>query len=98
VEPLVDNHAVEADICRRFLVSDAGRLAKNENPDGYKNVLLHMQRHMNIMSIMAGPPPGSQQQAPNAAKPAPQQSNDNNEQQKPMMQKVTQNAGTASIQ
>ena len=28
----VDNHTIEADICRRWLVSDAGRLCKLENP------------------------------------------------------------------
>jgi hypothetical protein len=41
----VDDHTLEADICRRWLVSDAGRLAKQENPPGYKNVLLHMKMH-----------------------------------------------------
>ena len=39
----VDNHQLEADICRRWLVSDAGRLCKLENPAGYENVLLHMK-------------------------------------------------------
>jgi hypothetical protein len=41
----VDDHLMEADICRRWLVSDAGRLLKLENPTGYKNVLLHMKAH-----------------------------------------------------
>jgi len=45
----VDNHGLEADVCRRWLVSDAGRLAKNENPMGYKNVLLHMKMHKDMM-------------------------------------------------
>ena len=45
VDADVDNHEIEADICRRWLVSDAGRLCKSENPDGYKNVLLHMKMH-----------------------------------------------------
>jgi hypothetical protein len=44
----VDNHELEADICRRWLVSEVGRLAKLENPMGYKNVLLHMKMHLDI--------------------------------------------------
>jgi hypothetical protein len=61
----VDNHPLEADICRRWLVSDAGRLAKTDNPLGYENVLLHMKLHkemdmqmqMQQMAMMP-PPPG----------------------------------------
>ena len=45
IDPEVDNNILEADICRRWLVSDAGRLCKIENPNGYKNVLLHMKMH-----------------------------------------------------
>ena len=41
----VDNHQLESDICRRWLVADAGRLCKMENPAGYQNVLLHMKAH-----------------------------------------------------
>jgi hypothetical protein len=44
----VDNHLLEADICRRWLVSDAGRLCKLENPAGYENVLLHMKMHKDM--------------------------------------------------
>jgi len=44
----VDDHKLEADICRRWLVSDAGRLCKIENPPGYKNVLLHMKMHKDM--------------------------------------------------
>lgn len=46
----VDNHQVEASICRSWLISSAGRLAKQENPEGYKNVLLHMKAHMQIVA------------------------------------------------
>jgi hypothetical protein len=42
----VDNHQIEAGICKSWLISSAGRLAKQENPDGYKNVLLHMKAHL----------------------------------------------------
>lgn len=46
----VDNHQIEADICKSWLVSSAGRLAKQENPNGYRNVLLHMKAHMAIVN------------------------------------------------
>lgn len=49
IDPDIDNHQVEAAICRTWLVSAAGRLAKQENPIGYKNVLLHMKQHMMIV-------------------------------------------------
>jgi hypothetical protein len=49
IDPDVDNHAVEADVCRSWLVGQAGRLAKVENPLGYKNVLLHMKEHIEIV-------------------------------------------------
>ena len=41
----IDNHAVEASVCKSWLIGPAGRLAKQENPNGYKNVLLHMKAH-----------------------------------------------------
>ena len=56
IDPDVDNDAVQAEICRSWLISDAGRLAKKENPEGYKNVLLHYKMHqMNEMQKMAPP-------------------------------------------
>jgi hypothetical protein len=48
----VDNHELEADICRRWLIGDAGRLCKNENPAGYENVLLHMKMHKDAASLL----------------------------------------------
>ena len=51
VEPLVDNHVVEATICREWLVSAAGRDAKINNPHGYMNVMLHMKRHMDLAQV-----------------------------------------------
>jgi hypothetical protein len=74
----VDNHELEADICRRWLVSDAGRLCKLENPNGYKNVLLHMKMHKDIIfqkqmeeaQAQIMPPPGSE--APSGRDPQKQ--------------------------
>jgi hypothetical protein len=53
----VDNHQVEGDICRSWLVSEAGRNAKSENPEGYKNVLLHLQQHIMMLQELMAPPP-----------------------------------------
>jgi len=50
VDLLVDDHQIEASICRSWLISEAGRLAKTDNPNGYKNVLLHMKAHMDILA------------------------------------------------
>jgi len=49
----IDNHQIEASICKSWLISAAGRLAKQENPNGYKNVLLHMKAHMAIVQQQA---------------------------------------------
>lgn len=46
IEYDLDNHQIEADICRTYLVGPAGRMLKYENPAGYKNVLLHMKAHL----------------------------------------------------
>jgi hypothetical protein len=64
IDPDLDNHDIEADVCRTYLVSDAGRLLKLENPMGYKNVLLHMKAHMEMIkqSLM-------QQQQPTPEQP-----------------------------
>lgn len=49
----LDNHQVEADTCRGYLIGPAGRLLKTENPPGYQNVLLHMKAHLEAMKIKA---------------------------------------------
>lgn len=59
----LDNHDIEAEICRTYLIGDAGRLLKIENPPGYKNVLLHMKMHMQQIQL-------GMQQAQAAAQPA----------------------------
>lgn len=53
-ELLVDSHDIEADICRVWLVGEAGRQAKVNSPNGYKNVLLHMKMHIQMMMQMKG--------------------------------------------
>ncbi len=61
IEEGLDNHQIEADITRAWLVSDAGRLAKIENPKGYKNVLLHLQQHVTFHQQQSMPQPEVEQ-------------------------------------
>lgn len=49
VDPIIDNHMIEFEICRKWAVSEAGQLAKVDNPLGYKNVLLHAMQHKMFM-------------------------------------------------
>lgn len=67
IEPDVDNNLIEADICRRWLVSPIGRQCKVDNPKGYRNVLLHMKQHTDAAKAMSMPPPETKGQ-PAAAK------------------------------
>lgn len=46
VDPDYDDHNVEFQIVKGWVVSEAGRQAKVDNPDGYKNVLLHGKMHL----------------------------------------------------
>lgn len=55
IDPMVDNHQIEADICRVWLVSDVGRDAKVTNPPGYRNVVLHMIEHIKAMQPQIAP-------------------------------------------
>lgn len=52
IDQLLDNHQIEAGICRAWLISDVGRSAKVKNPTGYENVLLHMKEHLQMASMM----------------------------------------------
>lgn len=49
VDPILDNHQIEAAITRTWLISDTGRQVKVDNPPGYLNVLLHYKAHMLAM-------------------------------------------------
>lgn len=49
VDMVVDNHAVEAEVCRTFMISSTGLALRKFNPLGYMNVQLHYQMH--VMSI-----------------------------------------------
>lgn len=45
IDVTYDNHAVQFEVVRQWVTSEAGRTAKIENEAGYQNVLLHGQMH-----------------------------------------------------
>ncbi len=45
VDELLDDHAVELEECRRWASSDAGQLARMQNPAGFANVRAHAAEH-----------------------------------------------------
>ena len=53
IDPEFDNHQIHFELVRKWVVSSAGRLAKNENPRGYMNVLLHGREHKMIIDQLA---------------------------------------------
>lgn len=60
-ELLVDNHKVEGDICRDWLVSEAGLIAQVENKEGYENVKAHLEVHIRMLQELNA---GTQQPEP----------------------------------
>jgi hypothetical protein len=45
VDPVLDDHAVESEVCKAWLRSEVGIYSKTQNPAGYMNVLQHMKEH-----------------------------------------------------
>src|SRR5205814_7314261 len=43
VDPVLDDHQIESDTLKYWLRSEAGQLVKTDNPNGYKNNLLHLK-------------------------------------------------------
>ena len=48
VDPDYDNHDIEFQTVRKWVISEAGRQAKVDNEAGYRNVLLHGKMHQMI--------------------------------------------------
>jgi hypothetical protein len=46
-----DLHQIELEICIKWINSPAGQLCKQENPQGYKNVILHAQGHKMFLAM-----------------------------------------------
>ncbi len=57
IDPDYDNHAIEFEICRKWAVSEAGRQAKTDNQNGYRNVLLHGKMHQQERQKASVKPP-----------------------------------------
>jgi hypothetical protein len=76
IDPLYDDNEVEFAIVKKWVTSEAGRQTKVDNPQGYKNVLLHGRLH--FMAIMEqsmpqapeeGAPPGEEPNIENQEAP-----------------------------
>jgi len=51
VDLLFDNHVVELEECRRWANSDAGQVARIENPVGFANVRAHAEAHLRAIGL-----------------------------------------------
>jgi hypothetical protein len=51
VDLLFDNHTVELEECRRWANSDAGQIARVENPAGFANVRAHAEAHLRAIGL-----------------------------------------------
>jgi hypothetical protein len=51
VDLLFDNHVVELEECRRWANSDAGQIARVENPAGFANVRAHAEAHLRAVGL-----------------------------------------------
>ena len=54
IDLLFDNHAVEIEECRRWANSDAGQVARVENPAGFANVRAHAEAHLRAIGLAYG--------------------------------------------
>lgn len=46
VDPDLDDHQIEFEICTNWIRSEAGQLSKVQNPMGFRNVCLHAKQHL----------------------------------------------------
>lgn len=53
IDPDYDDHKVQFEICRQFIISEYGQQQKVTNPEGYHNVLLHGKAHLSQMQNIA---------------------------------------------
>ncbi len=51
VDLLFDDHSVELEECRRWANSDAGQVARMENPAGFANVRAHAEAHLRAIGL-----------------------------------------------
>lgn len=64
VDPLYAEPSIQFEIVRKWVVSEAGSVAKIENQEGYRNVLLYGQYLKMVMSMNEAPPEAQGAQEP----------------------------------
>lgn len=52
IDPDYDDHKVQFEICRQFIISEYGQQMKKTDEEGYRNVLLHGKAHLAQMQNM----------------------------------------------
>lgn len=79
IEPEIDNHQIHIEVARAFLSSPVGQFLKKYNPNGYQNVMLHIQEHqMFLQSQMMPPQPPQPQGGPPQAQDQSQTQGEDN--------------------
>lgn len=68
IDPIMENHAIEFETCRKWAISPAGQQSKMDNEPGYRNVLLHAKLHYQQIQPQ-GPGPGQEKGAAPPEKP-----------------------------
>jgi hypothetical protein len=61
---LFDNHVVELEECRRWANSDAGQIARVENPVGFANVRSHAEAHLRAVGLAYAAQNAAQEPSP----------------------------------
>ncbi len=67
VDLLFDNHVVELEECRRWANSDAGQIARIENPAGFTNVKAHAEAHLRAVGLAYASAPSNGYSTPNSS-------------------------------
>jgi hypothetical protein len=49
IDPDYDDHEIQFEICRKWVLSEEAQIAKTDNPNGYRNVLLHGKAHLEVL-------------------------------------------------
>lgn len=74
LEPEFEDLGIVVEIIRKWVISEAGRQAKMDNPAGYKNVLLYgmsAKQHMMMQAMQAPPGDGANPEKPTEDTSAP---------------------------
>jgi hypothetical protein len=64
IDPDLDNHSIESEVCAVWLKSAVGQDMKQNKPAAYYNVLLHFKEHKQLAAQQMIPPPSQDGQQP----------------------------------